>query len=117
MPVVKKAIDALVTSQGIGFMVDKLPICKIFYGGRIDISSNRRDSKICANVVPRSRIQKIRRNREEVLYRNSRRAIQKHQRKLGECYCSLSISMFSNLKTYIFRSSLATLRPAMLRDY
>ena len=28
MPVVKKAIDALITSQGIGFMVDKLPICK-----------------------------------------------------------------------------------------
>jgi len=29
MPVIKKAIDALITSQGIGFMVDKLPICKI----------------------------------------------------------------------------------------
>ena len=29
MPVVKKAIDALVTSQGIGFMVDKLPICEL----------------------------------------------------------------------------------------
>ena len=28
MPVIKKAVDALVTSQGIGFMVDKLPICK-----------------------------------------------------------------------------------------
>ncbi len=30
MPVVKKAIDALVTSQGIGFMVDKLPIRESF---------------------------------------------------------------------------------------
>ncbi|KAF8958846.1 cytochrome P450 [Flammula alnicola] len=28
MPVVKKAIDALITSQGIGFMVDKLPILR-----------------------------------------------------------------------------------------
>ena len=30
MPVVKKAIDALVTSQGIGFMVDKIPAREIF---------------------------------------------------------------------------------------
>lgn len=29
MPVVKKAIEALTTAQGIGFMVDKLPICMI----------------------------------------------------------------------------------------
>jgi len=30
MPVVKKAVDALTASLGIGFMVDKIPICKIF---------------------------------------------------------------------------------------
>lgn len=27
MPVIKKAVEVLTTSQGIGFMVDKLPIC------------------------------------------------------------------------------------------
>jgi len=80
MPVVKKAVDALVACQGIGFIVDKLPICKIFYGNHINIPSNQRDSKISAIMVPGNRIQKIRRIRKEVLYRNSRRAVQKHQK-------------------------------------